>query len=99
MRIIKFRGTTLEGSTIYGDLTHHNGHIFVGGYRVTPESVVQLVGYDESGGEIYEGDTVLFCEAEFVVSVEAFAYDRVEGDEIPFGIGELNEGIAMIKKQ
>lgn len=69
-RPIKFRGRWLgTGELVYGSycrmfycdvgaihtITDEGGEEFT----VEPESVVQLVGYDRDGNEIYEGDTVV----------------------------------------
>lgn len=56
MREIKFCGKTPTGETIYGDLTHERGHTYINDRRVDPDSVLQLVGYDDTGEEIYVGD-------------------------------------------
>lgn len=60
MRPIKFRGKAFNGKLIYGDLTRDNycgyKNIYVENEPVDPESVAQLVGYDERGRKIYEGD-------------------------------------------
>ena len=69
MRNIKFRGTTPEGEIVYGDLTHHNGNIFIDDKRVNPDSVAQLVGLDFNGDEIYEGDTVTAYGKEYPVKL------------------------------
>lgn len=59
MRKIKFRGKMRGfGDYAFGDLRHRGDEVFVDGYRVYPESIAQLVGYDEQGKEIYEGDEV-----------------------------------------
>lgn len=67
---IKFRGvnivehTTLKkGETICGKvlMQYANGKVWLGnetGTYVDPDSVVQLVGYDSEGNEVYEGDIV-----------------------------------------
>ena len=67
---IKFRGvnivehTTLKkGETICGKflMQYANGEVWLGnetGTYVDPDSVVQLVGYDTEGNEVYEGDIV-----------------------------------------
>ena len=64
MRKIKFRGKTLHGDeVVYGDLIQSNGEssIFDGIHRkyVKPESVVQFIGYDKNGAEIYSDDKVI----------------------------------------
>lgn len=56
MREIKFRGTTPSGETVFGDLSHERGHVFINDRRVKPDTVAQLVSFDDTGDEIYEGD-------------------------------------------
>ena len=64
MRQIKFRGLRTDGGGyVFGDLTHDSGHSFINDKRVFSTGVAQLLGYDDNGDEIYEGDT-LFCNGE-----------------------------------
>lgn len=77
MREIKFRGETYLGKTVYGDLTHNT---YIGEEPVKPESVKQLVGYDEDGREVYEGDELEAGRygddgrAEMRCSIDAYDY-------------------------
>jgi len=71
MRLIKFRGRTRNGDVYYGgcmQILHTGTTYIVGGsgggshrkfYRVKPETIQQLVGYDRNGEEVYEGDTLI----------------------------------------
>ena len=60
MRTIKFRGARVNtGELVYGDLTHDGGHIYIDDKRVNPDSVAQLVGTDNNGEEVYEGDELV----------------------------------------
>lgn len=65
MRTIKFRGKSLFGDFVYGDLVHDGRDVLIqthdtwdgGATRVEPESVGQFTNcYDKDGTEIYEGD-------------------------------------------
>ena len=59
-RPIKFRGRCVgNGTLLYGDLTHEFDDVYVGSWRVEPESVAQLVGFDKDGAEVYEGDIIV----------------------------------------
>ena len=63
MRPIKFRGRDLAGKMRFGHYAITGGrpyiieeHVWC---EVYPDSVVQLVGFDKNGEEVYEGDTVV----------------------------------------
>lgn len=61
---IKFRGKDVDTDKyVYGDLVHgDDGFVFINNkniYRVYPESVSQLVGYDANGEEVYTDDIVV----------------------------------------
>ena len=65
MRPIKFRAEKRNGKIIYGDLLHGlKGAALIWNaddgcaHYVKPESVKELIGYDDCGKEIYEGDVI-----------------------------------------
>ena len=60
MEKVKFRGKCLDnGKLVYGHFWHSESFgTTVNGVVVDPDSVAQLVGYDEQGREVYEGDEV-----------------------------------------
>lgn len=65
MRTIKFRGRRFDnGETVYGDLTHDGGHIYIDDKRVKPESVAQFWDYDVNGDELYDDDEVVLTLAD-----------------------------------
>lgn len=62
---IKFRGKDVDTDRyVYGDFVQGDyDFMFINNsniYRVYPESVAQLIGYDADGNEIYEGDRIIF---------------------------------------
>lgn len=61
MRDIKFRGRDVHtDELIYGDIAQTElGLLMKGGREVSSDSVVQLIGVDRLGKEIYEGDQVI----------------------------------------
>lgn len=74
---IKFRGKAENGEYVYGDLMQ--GNYDESAPRIKPRkkrpvyvdknSVVQLVGYDKNGAEVYEGDTII-NEYDYAVEFE-----------------------------
>lgn len=68
-RTIKFRGCDMDtGEIVYGFAIFHPwGAASIAPIKnpsdtwseVYPDSVVQLVGFDKNGAEVYEGDTVV----------------------------------------
>ena len=81
-RTIKFRGRDMNGRLVYGLLTkkklRHSGDIVwaiaMGDCSqsetvpVNPSSIVQMVGYDERGLEVYEGDAVEDADCEIITA-------------------------------
>ncbi len=58
--MIKFRGKRLsDGQTIYGYYHERGGDAYIDDWRVDPDTVAQLCGYDRNGDEVYEGDAVV----------------------------------------
>lgn len=61
---IKFRAKTLKGEFVFGDFISRGPEAGRPGiideqdfyHEVDPDTVVQLVGYDEDENEVYEGD-------------------------------------------
>lgn len=63
MRPIKFRGLDIDsGEEVVFDLSDILLDVagsyseYIGLHNIAPESVVQFVGYDKHGREVYEGD-------------------------------------------
>lgn len=63
----RYRGKCVEigGGIVYGDLLHLEGKVYIAenyGHKpsveVDPYSVVRLIGFNEAGWQIYEGDKV-----------------------------------------
>lgn len=66
MRTIKFRGVTSKGKIVYGYAFKYfkqkSWYILderAEQWKIKPESLAQLVGYDANGEEVYEGDILL----------------------------------------
>ena len=87
MREIKFRGKSkYSDKIIFGDFSHGKENVFIDDEVVYPESVAQLVGYDEDGNEIYEGDTVIYWNDEdvkirFSAETDTCSYLGIAGDK------------------
>lgn len=74
MRLIKFRGRDINtGEVIFGDLRHIGIRTYIFKeaqcyydeelIEVDEDSVAQLVGYDEDGKEVYEGDELILGDS------------------------------------
>lgn len=75
MKQIKFRGVSAStGEHVYGDLSHDGGHIYINDKRVLLTSVAQLLGTDENGDELYDGDTVTIDGEEFYAELAVVCY-------------------------
>ena len=76
------------GTVVYGDLIHFRDGVLIRTeydyyenkaieYFVDPDSVAQLVGYDDDGKELYENDTVVDENGdEYRVCFERIAFGR-----------------------
>ena len=96
MRAIKFRGARVNtGELVYGDLTHDGGHIYIDGKRVKPDTVAQLVGFDDNSEEVYEDDILISNGDEFDIGLSFVLY----GDDgfITYGIGDAPLGFTLKK--
>lgn len=68
MRKIKFRGKRKDnGEVVAGEnFKFLRGEVYISDgtnwFEVNTESVVQFIGYDKFGDEVYEGDTVINTE-------------------------------------
>ena len=63
---IKFKGESALG-TIYGYYVKREGKAYIyneigAGVTVDENSVAQLIGYDDNGNEIYEGDELIYID-------------------------------------
>lgn len=63
---IKFKGESALG-TIYGYYVKREGKTYIyneigAGVTVDENSVAQLIGYDDNGNEIYEGDELIYID-------------------------------------
>ena len=64
---IKFRGVDADtGKYVYGQYSFDGRREYIvdrlkdDGWRIKPDSVAQLLGYDANGEEVYEGDILEF---------------------------------------
>ena len=80
--LIKFRAVrSSDEKTIYGDLIHDGNDLYISAdkflfnatiFKVKPDSVSQLVGFDKNGAEIYEGDTVVYAGCQWIASLGGY---------------------------
>jgi hypothetical protein len=71
---VKFRGLTEAGEWVYGDLIHNrSGETHICNdcaclpFKVIPETVGQLKGYDKNGKEIYVGDRIRYKNLTYII--------------------------------
>lgn len=89
MRPIKFRGVTSKQRIVFGYPFQYRGQKtwrildeHAEQWKIKPESLAQLVGYDKNEKEVYEGDTLIDDDgAEFVASLQGVV--RWETDDMP----------------
>lgn len=104
MRKIKFRGVDLKtGEFVYGDFVHKvpmssfNGIVDEFGvvHEIEPDSQKQLVGFDNQGREVYQGDVFYYSpegrpiSAELVVVLadnngHSYYFDKNLLSDVPF---------------
>lgn len=84
MRQIKFRGLRTDGGGyVFGDLTHDSGHSFINDKRVFSTGVAQLLGYDDNGDEIYEGDTLVDkAGAKYYAELAVVCYNKFDAQAV-----------------
>lgn len=89
MRQIKFRGARMsDGKTIYGYYHVRGGDAYIDDWRVKPDTVAQLVGTDNNGAEVYEGDELVESTTGDVVHAQFnFMHSGADGGfaSIPLG--------------
>ena len=96
MRTIKFRGARMsDGETIYGYYNVRGGDAYIDEWRVKPNTVAQLVGFDDNGEDVYEDDILISNDGEFDIGLSFVLY----GDDgfITYGIGDDALGFTLKK--
>ena len=101
---IKFRGTTPDNELVFGKYltcTHNSEGedtvLWIGdednGYHIVmDDSIVQLVGYDAEGNEVYEGDVLVdWADEEYTATLTSCAVDSL-GCGIDVSVISLKKG-------
>lgn len=102
MRLIKFRGIEVStGETVYSQSIKFDGDFiwlrdeFYNWLEIKLESIVQLIGYDELGNEIYEGDEFADPFNGRVLTVKIGARVQEKDDDTP--LQDFIDGFYVLK--
>lgn len=79
---IKFRGKTYNGEYVtffLGSCVEKLGgdyEVEEGNHTVMAESIVQLIGYDRNGKEIYEGDDIVLWGCNYIAAINSVSVNE-----------------------